>query len=113
MAGRRKIDETLITYFNKIKKFSINTKQSIEKQYIDLWDAVVVDTPFDEACVYNDNGKVCEFIIADDNQKYFTFQYKFKDIHNSDDMGDISWNIILQDALNYIKKNKLIKKTKK
>lgn len=113
MASKRKIDDKLISYFNKLKPIQIDTRLSIRDQYMSFWNTVIENTPLCDQCSYIDNGDQCSFIIADSTTQYHVTNYTFRETHDGDDPGDICWDIILYDALSYIKKNKLIQKSKK
>lgn len=109
MASKKKVDESLIKYFSKVKGMEINPKIGWE----DFWNTVVESTIFDERCSYYGTESKCFFTIADSEQTYTKLEYDFSEIHNSDDPADIKWNIVFHDALHYIKANKLIKKESK
>lgn len=110
MAIKRKLDETLVNYFSKIKAIKIDYRQTVKDQYIELWNSVIEGTSLDENCVYSANDQECTFVIASALIQYQTLTYPYKTVHNGDDPMDICWDIILYDALTYIKKNKLITK---
>lgn len=108
--SKRKLDEKLVEHFSKLRPININRRQSVLDQYMDLWNQVITNTPLEDTCIYTATDTECGFTITDSDKTYCTLTYPYKEVHNSDDPGDICWDIILFDALTYIKKNKIINK---